>query len=160
MRSPDRPGIGSTGYLDDRPGHSCRTVCCCLLSGSGAGGGVRLFLPPPEAASPSGGRLVFACPVSGVDLSELWDLPGGFASGLCPGPFPGNRDGCSHLRAFFAAGLSTVLADSRFPLAALEKIFQKNKKICKKTIGIRKKMVYNKKEYGQVSDITHRRNRT
>jgi len=52
------------------------------------------------------------------------------------------------------------LADHRFPLAALEKFFQKNEKNRKKTIGIRKKMVYNKKEYGQVSDITHRRNRT
>ena len=157
MRSQDRPGTGSTGCLDDRPGGGSRAVCLCLSAGGGAGGGVRLFVSTPKAASPSGGQFVFAYPVSGMDLSKLWDLLWGFAIGIYPWTFSGDMARRSHFGTAFAAGFSPVLADCGFPLAASEKIFQKNEKNRKKTIGIRKKMVYNKMEYGQVSDITHRR---
>jgi hypothetical protein len=66
--------------------------------------------------------------------------------------------GCYH-RPLFAAAFSLDLENLASSLGTLEKIFQKNEKICKKTIGIREKMVYNKKEYGKVSEFRHRRNR-
>ena len=146
MRGPDRPGIGSTGYSDDRPRGGCRAVCRRLPAGGGSGGGVRFFLPTPETASPFGRRIVFVSPVSHMALPELWDLPGRSAAGGQPGADPGHDTVGQHRRKTSATAVFRILEASgpfsEIGSVSLEKNLQKSKNF----VCISRKMGYNKME--------------
>ena len=93
-----------------------------------------------------------------MDLPVLWDLRRRPAIRIYCGVVFGDLGRGSHFGPIFAAGFPLLLEDFYTAIEDFEKIFQKNEKNCKKTIGIREKMVYNEKEYGKVSELRCRRN--